>query len=381
MIKGAVVYIDVSVLVRVDTKTGIQRVVRSIVRELFAAEQSEFSYIPIYRNLNNEYRVANQFLRWCNLSDYNVDYKIEPQQNDIYLGLDLDIDFVSIPDCSAYWLAQQQKGVKLCFVVYDLLPVQHGEWFDGLIKDQFKVWLDFVLMHGNGVIGISQSILSDIDEYALKNDIKFYVKQVRTYFYLGANFKAYDTAEENLSPRLNSEYINFLMVGTLEPRKGHKQVLEAFNLLWSTGVPVSLSLVGKSGWMVDELVKEISSHPLLGSQLFWFGSLSDAELEKIYRTSNCLIVASEGEGFGLPLIEAAQYKLPIIARDIPVFREVAGNGAFYFENGTSSALLVDAIREWLVLYKLNTYPKSSCIPWLTWGNSTKQLIACLEQII
>ena len=39
---------------------------------------------------------------------------------------------------------------------------------------------------------------------------------------------------------------------------------------------------------------------------------------------------SEGEGFGLPLIEAAQYGLPIIARDIPVFREVAGENAYYF---------------------------------------------------
>ena len=65
-------------------------------------------------------------------------------------------------------------------------------------------------------------------------------------------------------------------------------------------------------------------------------------LEKVYAASTCLISASEGEGFGLPLIEAAQHKIAIIARDIPVFREVAGDHAFYF-NGNESTDLPKAI--------------------------------------
>ena len=56
--------------------------------------------------------------------------------------------------------------------------------------------------------------------------------------------------------------------------------------------------------------------------MLWLEGISDEYLDKVYAASTCLIAASEGEGFGLPLIEAAQHKLPIIARDIPVFREV-----------------------------------------------------------
>lgn len=78
--------------------------------------------------------------------------------------------------------------------------------------------------------------------------------------------------------------------------------------------------------------------------------MSDEYLEQIYGAAACLIVASIGEGFGLPLVGAAQYQynVPIIARDIPIFREVAGEHAFYFD-GMSAHDLSDVIDEWLVL--------------------------------
>ncbi len=128
--------------------------------------------------------------------------------------------------------------------------------------------------------------------------------------------------------------------------------------------------------MVEALAKKIRKHPKLGSQLFWLEEVSDEYLEKIYAHSTCLIAASEGEGFGLPLIEAAQHKLPLIARDLAVFREVAGECAFYF-SGTNPNNLAKAIIDWLSLYTLNNHPKCDDMPWLTWKESAKQLIGKL----
>ncbi|MGI0013055.1 MAG: glycosyltransferase, partial [Nitrososphaera sp.] len=87
--------------------------------------------------------------------------------------------------------------------------------------------------------------------------------------------------------------------------------------------------------------------------------------------------ASEGEGFGLPLIEAAQHKLPIVARDIPVFREVAGAFAHYF-SGNSPDALATTLEHWLKLQQAGTAPKSDGMPWLTWQQSTQQLLRCLN---
>jgi len=157
------------------------------------------------------------------------------------------------------------------------------------------------------------------------------------------------------------------------------QVLEAFEQLWQTDQDVSLIIIGKQGWMVDVLIEKLHTSPELNKRLFWLEGISDEYLEKVYTSSTCLIAASYGEGFGLPLIEAAQHKLPIIARDIPVFREVAGEHAFYFD-GKKSAELAAAIQNWLKLYKSNQHPSSDSMPWLTWKKSATQLCKTLSLV-
>ena len=165
---------------------------------------------------------------------------------------------------------------------------------------------------------------------------------------------------------------SFLMVGTLEARKGHSQVLYAFEELWARGLDLCLVIVGKKGWHVESLVKKLETHPESGKRLFCLENTDDFSLEKIYSASTCLIAASEGEGFGLPLIEAARHRLPIIARNIPVFREVAGDNAYYFQ-GLKPHDISTAIQKWLPLFASGRHPKSEKIPWLTWEESVSSI--------
>jgi glycosyltransferase involved in cell wall biosynthesis len=169
---------------------------------------------------------------------------------------------------------------------------------------------------------------------------------------------------------------SFLMVGTLEPRKGHFEVLAAFENLWAAGVDVCLVIVGKEGWLVESLAEKIKGHPRFGKQLFWFSSVSDEFLAQIYGAASCLIAASKGEGFGLPLIEAAQHNLPIIARDIPVFREVAGAHASYFTSDEPEDLARDVVA-WLEKFDAGEHPLSTDMPHLTWAESANQLAEVL----
>jgi glycosyltransferase involved in cell wall biosynthesis len=147
--------------------------------------------------------------------------------------------------------------------------------------------------------------------------------------------------------------------------------LAAFDVLWSQGQDVNLVLVGKQGWLVDDLVAALQNHPERGARLFWLTGVSDEYLAKVYEASTCLVTASVGEGFGLPLIEAAQHKMPIIARDLPVFREVAGDCATYF-SGDHLALAA-TVDSWGVSYRNGHTPDISKMPWLTWEQSAEQL--------
>jgi len=165
----------------------------------------------------------------------------------------------------------------------------------------------------------------------------------------------------------------FLMVGTLEPRKGNAQVLDAFEQLWAAGVDANLAMVGKLGWLMDEFAGRLRAHPEFGRRLHWFEGISDRRLGALYGASAALVFASEAEGFGLPLVEAARHGLPIIARRLPIFVEVAGEHAFYFE-GYGATDLASAVHAWLHLDANGRAPASSGMPMQSWAQSTQALM-------
>ena len=124
---------------------------------------------------------------------------------------------------------------------------------------------------------------------------------------------------------------------------------------------------------MDAFVEGLTEHAELGQRLHWPYGVSDEYLERIYAAVSCLIAPSEGEGFGLPLIEAAGHGLPIIARDLSVFREVAGKHAYYF-SGLEPRALSDAVQGWLALDAKGEAPQSDTMPRQTWRQSSSQLL-------
>jgi glycosyltransferase involved in cell wall biosynthesis len=99
--------------------------------------------------------------------------------------------------------------------------------------------------------------------------------------------------------------------------------------------------------------------------------------KKLYQHSSCLIAASHGEGFGLPLIEAARHGVPLIVRDIPVFREVCSHYAQYYV-GQSPSRLAEAVTEWLNLFADNRHPCSEGIGFVSWKESARNVLLLLD---
>ncbi|MFU0418289.1 glycosyltransferase, partial [Acinetobacter baumannii] len=106
--------------------------------------------------------------------------------------------------------------------------------------------------------------------------------------------------------------------------------MDAFELLWEMGSEVTLVIAGREGWCVEALSQRLRCHLEAGKRLVWLADVSDAQLAALYANLGGLIMPSEAEGFGLPLVEAARYGMPLLVRDLPVFREVVGEHASYF---------------------------------------------------
>jgi glycosyltransferase involved in cell wall biosynthesis len=272
--------------------------------------------------------------------------------------------------------------VRVFHIIHDLLPVLRPDCFPADKKEDHARWLNTVAQL-DGVIAISRAVADELQAWLAAHGPERLRPLGIAWWHLGADIEL-PTAKRGL-PRDASKVLDrlrsapaFLMVGTIEPRKGYAQALSAFELLWSAGVDVRLVLVGKQGWMVDDFVKRMVRHPELGRRLFWLEGISDEYLEQIYAASSCLLAPSEGEGFGLPLIEAARHKLAILARDIPVFREVAGEHAAYFSGNNPEDLAI-AVGDWLALFKSGRHPRSDAMPWSTWQQSTQQLLDVIMQ--
>lgn len=369
-------FVDVSELVKQDSKSGIQRVVRCLLQQLIAQPPEGFRVEPVYATLDQSYRYARRFtlgLLNCSKSIL-VDDFIEYYAGDFFLGLDLQPHVV--PAQQSFYRELRHRGVQVKFVVYDLLPLLlPGAFQSGAIQSHQR-WLQTVA-DNDGAICISQSVAAEVEEWFKVNGSDRLRPFKIDWFHLGADLDpaigslGVPAQADDLLMRLASRP-SFLMVGTLEPRKSHAQVLAGFEKLWSEGYSINLVFVGKKGWMTQSLVKQIQKHPQKDNLLFWLQGTSDEYLEKIYDVSTCLIAASQGEGFGLPLIEAARHKIPIIARDIPVFREVASEHAYYFK-GEQPESVVNAVSHWLNLYHDGQHPKSDDIVWLTWFESATEL--------
>jgi len=369
--------VDISELVQRDVGAGIQRVVRNVLKEWLNNPPEGYRVEPVYATVDQPYRYARKFTaQFLGIpSDALTDEPIDVAPGDLFFVLDLQPQVQTAH--AAFYQYLRQQGVTVKFMVYDLLCIQQPEHFVAGAAEAFSPWLQ-VVGESDGAVCISKATADALAEWMRGKTWRRLRPFNIQWHHIGADL---DKPAGSRGLPANAEQIlailrqcpSFLMVGTLEPRKGHAQVLDAFEQLWQQGMDINLAIVGKQGWMVEDLVERLRSHPELNKRLFWLEGISDEYLEKVYAASTCLIAASYGEGFGLPLIEAAQHKLPIIARDIPVFREVAGEHAFYF-SGREPKGLAGAIETWLSLYQAGEHPRSDNMPWLTWKESARQLM-------
>lgn len=344
--------IDVSDIAQTDWRGGIQRVVKSIVREIMRCDNSAWQIELVHiqqGKLVNAYRFAETLFDLPAQSLGNeTTILIQPCDSLFMLDSSWSLYHEFIP----YFNLVRQAGGKIITNIYDLIPILFPETCHRVVLDVFDVWLNTAISHSDVLVCISRSVADDLIEYIETRKIDFPRPLDIAYYHLGAEIPI--DASESLTRREIYEVIGstnspvFIMVGTIEPRKGHTFVLDAFEKLWQQKIDSRLCIIGKMGWNVESTMHRICSHPELGKRLFFIENATDAEINFCYRHAQALITASYAEGFGLPIIEAALHHTPTLASDIPVHREVGGEGSLYFSLKSPDNLtgLVQELSSW-----------------------------------
>jgi len=116
------------------------------------------------------------------------------------------------------------------------------------------------------------------------------------------------------------------------------------------------------------------------ARLVFHNGVTDEDYVTVLRTATALVTASFDEGFGIPLVEAMSLGIPIVVSDIPIFREIGGDAAVYFDP-TSPAALVDAVQELARPGEWSARSGRSVVAAarFTWQASAERLLAALAE--
>jgi glycosyltransferase involved in cell wall biosynthesis len=127
-----------------------------------------------------------------------------------------------------------------------------------------------------------------------------------------------------------------LYLGTIEPRKNLEKLITAYGALGSKiRQSYALVLAGGQGWKDEGILAAVAEQQANGMNIILTGYVPEEEKNALYANAACFILPSHYEGFGMPAFEAMQHDVPVALSDIPVFREVAGDAAVYFDKDSS----------------------------------------------
>ena len=309
------IYIDITNLRRTERITGIQRVVSEIVK---------------YLQMNQECRVI--------LLSYRYEDKIYSQVNGADAGKDIRLSdlerksiFFDIDNVWNMWIRRStvlpvlsERGIKCVLYLYDIIPVTHPQYVHQNTIVNFLDYLAAYLKYADLILTSAENTKRELIALCDKLEITMPPVEIVP---LGTAEIDGDYVEKNMGGKIRNKYL--LMVGTIEPRKNHELLLDAYDAgLKDLGIDIVFA--GHYGWNVEKLKKRIESHLDYKKNIHLFENPDDDTLHALYHHAMFLVFPSYIEGYGLPIVEALQRQLPVLAADIPVLHEVGKEYCDYF---------------------------------------------------
>ncbi len=324
-----------------------------------------------------------QTLRRNKQDDFNTFEGIRFSTQDYYLIPDANWD---LPKSYYNFLEQLRSyGVTIVLICHDLIPIKFPQFCS---KDFSKAFTEYYVQYSplcDKVIGVSRNSAQDYldakDKGIIPNSNQ---NQIVENFRLGGDYSKSDRlyVEDNgandsqIKSLLDEQYI--LVVGSLSPHKNAKAVVTAFDMLTSHR-DVHLIFAGNRGWHPETDIL-IESNAMYGKLIHILSSVTDSQLQLLYKNCYCLVQASFYEGFGLPVVEALQHYKPVISSTAGSLIEVGGDFCIYFDPNQPLELY-QALKKLLdsdtYYNQLVTRIKTEYKPF-SWRESAEQLLSLLR---
>ncbi len=227
-----------------------------------------------------------------------------------------------------YWT--ETAGVRPIYMVHDLIPVTHPQFCRPGEDERHRRRMKTVLLTGAGVIGNSQATLDELASFAERQGLA-----------MPPSLSAWLGTEPLPVPTIGhaDPRPTFVTMGTIEARKNHMLLLNIWSRLidrMGSDAP-RLLIIGHRGWEAEPVFRLLDESEKLRSHVVELGGCTDDQIAQHLHGARALLFPSFVEGYGLPLTEALGARVPVIASDLPVFREIGGNVPQYLRPDDETA--------------------------------------------
>jgi glycosyltransferase involved in cell wall biosynthesis len=211
-----------------------------------------------------------------------------------------------------------RHGIKAVYLVHDLIPITHPQFCRDGEAGKHVNRIEHALASGAGILANSNTTLDELAAFAADRRIG-----------MPPGLAAWIAPRQpcRALPTALPERPYFLAVGTIEGRKNHLLLLTVWReLVGEMGVNAPmLIIIGQRGWQARPAEAILDDLGDLTGHVRELGRCTDAELAGWLKGARALLMPSFAEGFGLPVVEALARGTPVIASDLPVYREIAGD--------------------------------------------------------
>lgn len=235
--------------------------------------------------------------------------------------------------------------VKRVFSIVDLSYEKFGlEYFNNYDLQQLKRWTKKSVQAAQKIITISEHSRQDIES------IYKVPKEKIKVIYPGFNSEQFHpriplTKQKQVRDKYQISGKYFVFLGTLQPRKNISKLIEAFSKL---GGGTKLVIVGKKGWLYDQIYEEVKQRNLEKKVIFT-GFAPAEDVPALMKASVAYVLPSLYEGFGIPVVEAQACGALTVVSRVSSLPEVAGDAAIYIDNPNSADDIAESLRTALSL--------------------------------
>ncbi len=204
--------------------------------------------------------------------------------------------------------------IKPVYLVHDLIPITHPQYCRAGEAERHHLRMRAMLSTGHGLVANSSHTLEAVADFAGRHSLPMPPAIVA---WPGTPALRAVGMDDVTGPP------NFVVLGTIEGRKNHMLLLDVWEGLWSASGSAAprLTIIGRRGWACDDVLARLDAGGF-GTTIVEAGAVDDADIARLLSGARALLFPSHAEGYGLPLIEALGAGVPVIASDLPVFREI-----------------------------------------------------------